>query len=107
MLGLVRAAATEIHGTTPIAREIEPQIAKLADVIDRLARTRGPWPEELRAEVRRLAVGTIEDPPLPPADRDALTSSILRAAADDLAKVVDGATRSPTVEAANVRRWHS
>jgi uncharacterized membrane protein YgaE (UPF0421/DUF939 family) len=107
VLGLVRAAASDIHGTTPIAAELEPQIERLADIIDRLARTDGPWPEDLRADVRKLAAGTIEAPAPPPAERDALTSSILRAAADDLRKLVDGRGPVPTVVAANVRRWQS
>ena len=90
VLGLVRAAATDIHGTAPIASELQPQISTLADAIERLANTPGPWPEDLRAHVRALAVGTIAHPASRPAERDALTASILRAAADDLAKVVDG-----------------
>ncbi len=45
VLGLVRAAATEIHGAQPIATELEPQISRLADVIERLADTPRPWPD--------------------------------------------------------------
>lgn len=105
MLGLVRAAATGIHGTTPIASDIEPQVTRLTDALDRLASTRGPWPEDLREHVRSLTAGTIESPPAEPAERDAVTVSILRAAADDLAKVVDG--RRPEAATEGRSTWQS
>jgi hypothetical protein len=88
VLGLVRTSATEIHGTTPIARELESQVSVLADAIERLASNPGPWPGDLLEDVRKLAAGTIVHPAAPPAERDALTASILRAAADDLSRVV-------------------
>jgi hypothetical protein len=88
--GLVRAAATSIHCTTPITSEPAPQISALAGAVERLAETAGPWPEDERAEVQRLAVRTLDHPAAPPAERDALTAAIIRAAADDLARVVIG-----------------
>ena len=90
VLGLVRTAATSIHGTTPIASELASQISALAGAVERLAQTAGPWPEDVRAEVQRLAVRTLDHPAAPPAERDALTAAIVRAAADDLARVVVG-----------------
>jgi uncharacterized membrane protein YgaE (UPF0421/DUF939 family) len=105
VLGLVRTAATEIHGTTPITRELASQISTLAEAIERLADTTGPWPDDLRAQVQRLTVRTLERPAAPPAERDAVTAAIVRAAADDLARVVVGGSSHGSA-AANGRRWH-
>ena len=44
VLGTVRSAATGIQGTTPITRELASQITALADAVERLAGTPGPWP---------------------------------------------------------------
>jgi len=106
VLGMVRVAASWVYGGEPIAGEIQAQIASLADTLGRLASAPAPWPAELRADVRTLAEWTTTHYVGAPTDRDAIAGSILRAAADDLAKVIE-AEHLQSTATVNGRRWHS
>jgi uncharacterized membrane protein YgaE (UPF0421/DUF939 family) len=88
VLGLVRAAGTDLYGTQPVSTASRQRIEALGGAIEALASTPQPWPSELRAEVGELAASTIEHPTTPPAERGSVVASILRAAANDLSKVI-------------------
>ncbi len=88
VLGLVRAASTDLYGKQPVSTASRQRIEALGGAIEALASTPQPWPPELRAEIGELAASTIEHPTTPPAERGRVVASILRAAASDLAKVI-------------------
>jgi hypothetical protein len=95
VLGLVRAASTDLYGAQPVSAASQQQIAALGRAIESLANTSQPWPSGLREEVAALATSTIEHPPSPPAERGGVVASILRAAANDLARVIKTPAQSP------------
>jgi uncharacterized membrane protein YgaE (UPF0421/DUF939 family) len=86
---LARALATaRATVSQPVSTASRQQIEALSGAIEALASTPQPWPPELRAEVGDLAASTIEHPTTPPAERGSVVASILRAAANDLSKVI-------------------
>jgi uncharacterized membrane protein YgaE (UPF0421/DUF939 family) len=90
VLGLVRAGSTEVYGAGPAPASLHPQVAALAHTVRELATTRQPWPPGLVAEVNQLVDRATSAATGAAADRETVIATVLRAAADDLARVVEG-----------------
>ncbi len=91
VLGLVRAAGSDIYGTRPLADELRARLADLTDAIRRLAATPQPWPPEVIATVERRVADVVAAEASDEHDRGTIVASVLRAAGDDLAHVIDQA----------------
>jgi len=89
VLGLVRAAGSDIYGTRPLPDRVRALLAELTDAIRRLAATPQPWPPEVIASVERRVEEVGRGDGSDTGDRGAIVASVLRAAADDLAHVID------------------
>lgn len=89
VLGLVRSAGSDIYGTRPIPDRVRALLAELTDAIRQLAATPQPWPPELIASVQRKVEAVCRGDTADASDRGAIVASVLRAAADDLAHVID------------------
>jgi uncharacterized membrane protein YgaE (UPF0421/DUF939 family) len=86
VLGLVRAAATDVHGSEAISADVQRGVASLGEAVARLGDTPQPWPQQLRREVSELANKTL---PEPVGGRDVVATAVLRAAARDLAHLTE------------------
>jgi uncharacterized membrane protein YgaE (UPF0421/DUF939 family) len=95
ILGLVRAVSTEVYGAGPAPASLHPQVAALAHTVRELATTRRPWPQDLIAEVNEVVELATAAATESAADRETVIATVLRAAADDLARVVAG--HAPTI----------
>jgi uncharacterized membrane protein YgaE (UPF0421/DUF939 family) len=89
VLGLVRAAATDIHGDGPLSEPTTRQVAAVADAIGRLARAPQPWPLELVQFARNVVVNNSQRVGPSPVGREEIVASVLRAAVADLSEVID------------------
>jgi hypothetical protein len=111
VLGLVRAVSTEVYGTGPPPAILHPQVAALARTVHDLARTQQPWPPGLIAEVDDVVTRAADSATEAAADRESVIATVLRAAADDLARVVElhaparvAATAGPAAAQSNHER---
>jgi uncharacterized membrane protein YgaE (UPF0421/DUF939 family) len=89
VLGLVRAAGSDIYGTRPLPDRVRALLAELTDAIRRLAATPQPWPPDVIASVERRVEEVCRGDGSAISDRGTIVASVLRAAADDLAHVID------------------
>jgi uncharacterized membrane protein YgaE (UPF0421/DUF939 family) len=89
VLGLVRATATEVYGSGSPPAGLRPSVAALAQTLGDLAATRQPWPPDLIASVDQVVARASAASSPATADRGTVIATVLRAAADDLARVVD------------------
>ena len=89
VLGLVRAAGSDVYGTRPLPDRVRALLAELTDAIRRLAATPQPWPPEVIASVERRVEEVGRGDGSDTSDRGTIVASVLRAAADDLAVVID------------------
>jgi uncharacterized membrane protein YgaE (UPF0421/DUF939 family) len=112
VLGLVRAVSTEVYGAGPAPASLHPQVAALASTVNDLAQTRRPWPPSLIADIDQVVARATAAATEAAADRESVIATVLRAAADDLARVVDNhapTSRTPLVSATtpSSREWQS
>src|SRR5947209_8876369 len=91
VLGLVRAAGTDLYGTRQLPDGLRARLVDLTDAIRRLAVTPQPWPSELVASVERRVADVITAEGAGDQDRGTIVASVLRAAAHDLVHVIDQA----------------
>ena len=91
VLGLVRAAGTDLYGTRQLPDGLRARLVDLTDAIRRLAVTPQPWPSDLVASVERRVADVITAEGSGDQDRGTIVASVLRAAADDLVHVIDQA----------------
>jgi uncharacterized membrane protein YgaE (UPF0421/DUF939 family) len=99
VLGLVRAVSTEVYGAGPAPAWLRPQVAALARTVRKLATTQQPWPPGLLADVNDVVDRATAAATEAAADRETVIATVLRAAADDLGRVVEGHAPTPDAPA--------
>jgi len=91
VLGLVRAAGTDLYGTRQLPDGLRARLADLTEAIRRLAATPQPWPSDVIAGVEQRVADLVTADGSGDEDRGTIVASVLRAAGDDLVHVIDQA----------------